>query len=107
MAEKNYVRSDDHGAMRVGSTRVMLDSIVAAFEEGHSPETIQQQYPALSLEEVYGAITYYLSHTQEVKDYLKRQGALWDKWRSESMGRPNPVLERLRALREADVSRGL
>jgi uncharacterized protein (DUF433 family) len=56
--EKQYVRLDEHGAMRIGNSRVMLDSIVAGFEQGHSPETLQQQYPTLSLEEVYGAITY-------------------------------------------------
>jgi hypothetical protein len=52
--ERGYVRVDEHGAMRTGNSRVMLDSIVAGFEQGHSPETLQQQYPALSLEEMYG-----------------------------------------------------
>ena len=104
MSEKTYVRTAASGAMRIGNTRVMLDSIVAAFDEGHSAETIQQQYPALTLEEVYGAITYYLSHTDEVKEYIERQGALWEKWRKESMNRPNPVVERLRASRATDVS---
>jgi uncharacterized protein (DUF433 family) len=67
--ERRYVRVDAHGVMRIGNSRVMLDSIVAGFEQGHSPETLQQ-YPALSLEEVYGAITYYLAHTDEVHAYL-------------------------------------
>lgn len=62
---QSYVQCDDQGVMRVGHTRVMLDSIVAGFEQGHSLETIQQQYPALSLEEVYGAIAYYLANTDE------------------------------------------
>jgi hypothetical protein len=57
MYEKQYVRVDEQGVMRVGTTRVMLDALVAGFEQGHAPETIQQQFPALSLEEVYGAIT--------------------------------------------------
>ena len=103
MSEKNYVRTDEHGAMRVGNTRVMLDSVVAAFDEGHSAETIQQQYPALTLEEVYGAITCYLSHADEVGEYLKRQEALWKKRRKESASQPNPVVERLRASRATDA----
>ncbi len=69
-AEKQYVRLDEHGALRVGHSRVMLDSIAARFAQGHSPETWQQQYPTLSLEEVYGAITYYLAHMDEVYAYL-------------------------------------
>jgi uncharacterized protein (DUF433 family) len=56
--EKSYVRVDEHGVLRVSDTRVMLDSVIAAFQQGHSPETIRQQYPALSLEEVYGSITH-------------------------------------------------
>jgi hypothetical protein len=51
MTEKtDYVRTDKGGVMRVADTRVPLDSVIAAFEQGASPETIQQQYPALSLE---------------------------------------------------------
>jgi hypothetical protein len=43
MQEKHSVRVDEHGMMRVGETRVMLDALVAGFEQGHTPETIQQQ----------------------------------------------------------------
>ncbi|MCZ6793076.1 MAG: DUF433 domain-containing protein [Planctomycetota bacterium] len=100
---KQYVRRDENGVYRVGATRVMLDSVVASFEQGHSAETIRQQYPSLALEEAYGAITYYLAHADEVKEYLGRQGALWEEWRSKSAERGSPVAERLRALRGADV----
>src|SRR6266487_1001943 len=101
--ERRYVRVDEHGAMRIGNSRVLLDSIVAGFEQGHSPETLQQQYPALSLEEVYGAITYYLAHTDEVHTYLKRQDEIWEAWRAKSASRSNPVVERLRALGVPDA----
>jgi uncharacterized protein (DUF433 family) len=101
--EKQYVRLDEHGVMRIGNSRVMLDSIVAGFEQGHSPETLQQQYPALSLEEVYGAITYYLAHTDEVHAYLKRQDELWEAWRAKSATRSSPVVDRLRALRASEA----
>jgi uncharacterized protein (DUF433 family) len=103
--EKPYVWVDEHGVMRIGNSRVMLDSIVAGFEQGHSPETLQQQYPTLSLEEVYGAITYYLAHTDQVHAYLKRQDELWEAWRAKSTTRSSPVVERLRALRAAEASK--
>jgi uncharacterized protein (DUF433 family) len=103
--ERRYVRVDEHGAMRIGNSRVMLDSIVAGFEQGHSPETLQQQYPALSLEEVYGAITYYLAHTDEVHAYLKRQDELWEAWRAKGASRSSPVVERLRALRASEAAK--
>ena len=93
---KVYVRVDEHGVMRVADTRVMLDSVVAGFEQGHSPETIRQQYPSLSLEEVYGAIAYYLANLKEVDEYLKRQDAVWAESRHQSEEQPAPVVERLR-----------
>ncbi len=50
------------GGYYVAGTRVSLDSLVYAFRGGESPETIQQQFPSLSLEQVYGAIAFYLGH---------------------------------------------
>jgi hypothetical protein len=49
ISSKTYVEKDAQGALRVGSLGVSLDSVVIAFQHGHSAETIQQRYPALSL----------------------------------------------------------
>jgi hypothetical protein len=84
--------------MRVGLLGVSLDSVVIAFQDGHSPETIQQLYPALSLEEVYGAVAYYLANRNEVDQYLKRQEQLWEQARQLTAQNPSPVVQRLRAL---------
>lgn len=99
--ERAYVRVDEHGVYRVGETRVMLDSVVAAFLQGHSAETIQQQYPALTLEEVYGSIAYYLGHRAEMAAYLQQQEAVWQQWQARSEQQPSQVVERLRALTKA------
>ncbi|MFO1429554.1 MAG: DUF433 domain-containing protein [Candidatus Competibacteraceae bacterium] len=101
---KNYVHIDEYGVMRIGNTRVMLDSIVASFEQGYSPETIQQQYPALTLEEVYGAIAWYLANAGEVAQYLKRQQAVWNYWRAQAEAQSSAVLQRLRVLQAHEVS---
>lgn len=92
-----YIREDENGVMRVGGTRVMLDSVVAAFHQGHSAETIQQQYPALSLREVYGAIAEYLARREEFDSYLRRQESVWAEWRDRADNRGNPVVQRLRS----------
>ena len=59
------------GGYWVRSTRVSLDSIVYRFLEGLSPESIADCFPGLTLEQVYGAITYYLGHRTEIDAYLK------------------------------------
>jgi uncharacterized protein (DUF433 family) len=69
---KDYVTQVD-GAYRISGTRVSLDSVVYAFLNGQSPESIVDSFPVLTLEQVYGAITYYLAHQPEVDAYL-RQG---------------------------------
>lgn len=98
---KPYVTTDHQGVMRVGKAAVALESVLAGFEQGHTPETIRSQYPALTLEEVYGAITYSLAHSKEVEQYLKRQNELWQQWQERLQQSESPVLERLRALRQA------
>ena len=67
-----YIEQRD-GVYVVARTRVSLDSIVYAFLEGQSAEAIAQAFPVLSLEQVYGAITYYLAHREDVDDYLERR----------------------------------
>jgi uncharacterized protein (DUF433 family) len=99
IAPKTYVREDQYGALRVGATRISLDSVVYAYIGGDSPESIQEQYPGLTLEEVYGAITFYLANREEVDQYLKKQEKLWEDLRKEAEKNPSPVVERLRALR--------
>ena len=99
-----YVKQDEHGAMRVGNTHVMLDSVIAAYRERHSAGTIQTQYPALTLEQVYGAIAWCLGHPREVAEYLRRQEAVWDLPRHRSDENPSPVAQRLRSLRQAGAA---
>jgi uncharacterized protein (DUF433 family) len=62
-----------NGGFYVAGTRVSLDSIVYSFKAGDSPETIRQNFSSLSLEQVYGAIAFYLAHEQEV-DTNVREG---------------------------------
>jgi len=61
----DYIERRDGGFYLTG-TRVSLDSLVYAFRAGKSPETIQQEFPLLSLEQVYGAVAFYLGHQAEV-----------------------------------------
>lgn len=69
--EKEHVEKRDEGFW-IGGTRVSLDSVVFAFLEGLSPETIAAEcFPVLTLEQVFGAITYYLTHRAEIDEYLK------------------------------------
>lgn len=64
---------DGQGGLRVTGTRVLLERIVHAFEEGATPEGIVQSYDTLSLTDVYVVLSWYLRHKKEVEDYLRQR----------------------------------
>jgi len=81
--EAGYVEYRDNGYWVRGED-ISLDSIVYCFKEGLSPETIVHDcYPALRLEQVYGAITLYLANQSQVDAYLRESGTAWEAFRAE------------------------
>ena len=74
---KDYVEQHDEGYWITG-TRVSLDSVVHVFLEGLSPESIVDSFDTLTLEEVYGAIAFYLGHRDVIDAYLKQSEAQFD-----------------------------
>lgn len=72
-----YVQFKDD-VYRITNSRVSLDSVVDEFLSGTSPETIAKEcFPVLSLEQVYGAITFYLANQSKINEYLKKQQSLY------------------------------
>src|SRR5215208_4300524 len=67
------IEMDTHGVMRIAGTRVTLDTVVGAFEQGATSEEIAQQYPSLDLADVYSVISFYLRRRAEVRDYLAQR----------------------------------
>ena len=60
-----------NGGYYVASTRVSLDSVVYAYLRGESPEGIAESFPALSLEQIFGALAYYAANREIVDCYLR------------------------------------
>jgi uncharacterized protein (DUF433 family) len=67
------VTIDSDGVARVGGTRVTLDTVVWAFEQGATPDEIALRCDTLQLADIYAAIDYYLKHRAEVDDYLAKR----------------------------------
>ncbi len=63
----------EDGTIRISGSRVTLDSVVHQFKNGATAEQIQDDFPSLPLRDIYGALAYYLQHTQAVEDYLRQQ----------------------------------
>jgi uncharacterized protein (DUF433 family) len=61
---------DGAGRLVVVGTRVPLDTLVAAFQRGESPEEIHEGFPTVSLGDIYAVLTYCVRHRDEVNVYL-------------------------------------
>jgi len=70
------LHTEPSGAVRVGDSRVLLELVVRAFQNGATPETIVQRYDTLDLSDVYDVIAYYLRHQTEVQSYLAQREQL-------------------------------
>lgn len=90
------LRSDDTGVLRIGPSRVTLESVVHAFDAGASAEEIVASYPTLELGDVYAAIAYVLKNRVEIDEYMQRSAAESEKVHQQWEERyPTAALRRL------------
>jgi len=95
------LRTDKHGVLRVCKTRIPLDTVVYAFNQGASAEEIVMSYPSLKLGDVYAVVNYYLHNRTEVDAYLSQRQAESARIRKENEKRfpQNGIRARLLARR--------
>ena len=98
-SEPVSLTTDADGVVRVGNTRVTLDTVVYAFCDGATAEEIVLQYPSLRLADVYSVIGYYLKRQPEIDSYLceREQKAAEVRQENEKRVDPNGVRARLMA----------
>ena len=99
VTEKIPVEKDMDGVIRVGNTRVTLETLVSAFNSGSTAEEIVYQFPVLNLADVYAVITYYLRNRDTVEKYLNTRMQLAEqvKRRNQENKNMNDIRERLLA----------
>ena len=64
------------GSLRIAGTRITLDAVIQSFHDGGTPEEICQDFPTLSLAQVYDLLAFYLNHREDVDRYLTEQTQL-------------------------------
>lgn len=101
MKPNSYVEQRGDGWYLAGD-RISVDSIIYSFREGLSPEAISREcFPSLTLEQVYGAITFYLANRAELDAYLEKAEAEGEAWRTAQRASDSAFLEKMaRARRE-------
>ena len=93
-----------HGSFYLIGSRVPLALIVHEFRNGESPEAIQTHYPTLSLEQVSGAITFYLGNKEEVEKDLVERRRIEDEF-TKRHAAPPKLKQKLERVREQMLSR--
>lgn len=91
---------DETGTVRVGGTRVTLDTVISVYQQGYTPEGIVRGFPPLKLADVHAVISYYLNHREEVEAYLRQREVAAEALRGEIESRSDP-----RAFRERLLAR--
>ena len=99
VTEKIPIETDKDGVIRVGNTRVTLETLVSTFNGGSTAEEIAYQFPVLNLADVYAVITYYLRNRDTVEKYLNNRMQLAEqvKRRKQENKNMNDIRERLLA----------
>lgn len=105
--EKPPLQEDGTGAIRVGNSRVLLELVIRAFQDGASPEAIVQNYSTLSLSDVYLTLGYFLRHQDAVEAYLqKRENLAEEVYQRISESQPDMQLIRTRLLAQKPSADG-
>lgn len=93
--------TERHGGLFVGPSRVLVENIVIAHEQGRTPEQIQESLPTLSLTEIYGAILYYLEHKEELDARFAEDERKFEEWDATNRAAHTEFIEAMRARFEA------
>jgi uncharacterized protein (DUF433 family) len=98
-AEPIPLTLDRDGVIRVGETRVTLESLLALYCQGATAEEIAQRYSAVALSDVYAVIGYYLRHRPDVEEYLAQSRLRSDEVRRQYASEldPHHIRDRLLA----------
>ena len=100
VAQPPPIQADDAGIMRVGGTRVRLETVISAFKSGCTAEEILLKYPSLNLTDIYAVITYYLWSREAVDAYLEERRRL-----DEAVHRENETRSPSAGIRERLLAR--
>jgi len=98
-----YVEHRD-GGYYIAGNRVSLDSVVYAFLRGESPEGIVDSFPALTLEQVFGAVAFYLANRESIDAYLRDGRTEFARMRDEARRRHPALYSKLEAARHGAPS---
>lgn len=99
------MKMDEHGVIRVSGTRVTLDSLIAYYHQGESPEALHESFDVVPLADIYLVIAYYLAHHEDVDAYLKHNEEEGERIRREWEAKYPPKITRAELLARLEAKK--
>jgi len=96
------IRVESNGAVRVGPTRVTLETVLWTYQSGETAEGIVACYPTLDLADVHAVIAWYYRHREQADVYLTEVRRIGDKLRAEIEADPRNAELRARLIARRD-----
>jgi uncharacterized protein (DUF433 family) len=63
----------EDGTLRVTGTRIPIDNIVHAYNQGETAEQFRESFPTVSVADFHAVVAYYLQHRELIDRYLHRR----------------------------------
>ena len=70
---RHVLRTDDDGTIRVSGTRVTLDTVIAGYHQGDTPEDLHEAFDVLPVDDIYTVLSYYMNNRAEIDLYLAQR----------------------------------
>ena len=67
------LRTDEQGGIRIGNTRIQLESLVWLIRRGETVEQMMQGYPTLTAADIHAVVAWCLANRDEVDAYMARR----------------------------------
>jgi uncharacterized protein (DUF433 family) len=84
IAEPPPLHMDTNGVLRVGGTRIPLETVIEEYRNGADADEIAHNYDSLQLADVHAVIAYYLKHSSDVTAYLAEREEHAERTRAEN-----------------------
>jgi uncharacterized protein (DUF433 family) len=95
MTLPDFLSRESLGYIRLSGHRIGLNHIVELYNDGYSPEMLQEQFPTLSLELIHKVIAFYLENRVTVDALVAAEREVCEQQHA-TAGKQGPSLEELR-----------
>lgn len=93
------IKTDERGRVCVSGTRVTLSSLIHAYLEEGTAQSVHEAFDTVPLADIHAVIAYFLNNREVVEAYLKQQQITYERVRAEMEARFPPKFTKAELLK--------